>query len=142
MNEFNEDPETIDEEIRFFAKLDKASIEQYDPEQAVSKCGKRWAVALIGGNGHPVAFDSRREAVTVAVSHHAMKQEQYQHPSDFFTLCSLRAEDRLKRAEALKYSHMSEMEVFSIVQQEQEQERLARVEARHNRLEEEQGMSV
>lgn len=105
-----EDQSQFDDEIREELGVSQQALDAYDPEKAVEKIGKKWSYNTLQGSSHPSMFDTRKEAVASATFHKQLKQDQFNNPSGYRDIVSVRAGKQLKRIEELMRGGMSEME--------------------------------
>ena len=107
-----------DDELREDMGVSREKLDTYDPEYAVKKIGKKWTYVTLQGSEHPTMADTRKEAVAAATRHKQLKEDQHEHPAQYRDIVSVRAEKRIKRAEALMSQGKSEWDAYAQDQRE------------------------
>lgn len=103
--------EDYTDELRADLGVSRAALDAYDPAEAVSKLGRHWIYRTLAGTDHQSLFDTKAEAVAAATRHKELKEEQFDNPSGFRDIVSVRARKRLALIEQYQRQQgMSEME--------------------------------
>jgi GGDEF domain-containing protein len=110
------DPET--EELRQDMGVSRERLDRYEPENAVVKTGRGWSYNTIEGSESQARFDTRREALEAAQQHQTLKEDQYQNPSSYRDIISVRATKRLALIKKYMDQGMTEMEAGAKSRQE------------------------
>ena len=98
-----------DDELRADLGVSRENLAAYDPAASVYKAGRLWSYTTLGG-GHAGTYDTKREALEAAIRHKQLKQEQFDNPSGFRDIVSVRARKRLALIEKYQNQGMTEME--------------------------------
>lgn len=106
-------PENEDEknEIRRMKGWTQERIDAYDPLTHVRKLsGGGWIATGIEGTDWPTVFKTKKAAVNMTEQHKKLKQAQFDNPTGYANLASLRAEKNLELIEKYMKQGMSEMD--------------------------------
>jgi hypothetical protein len=115
------------DELRASLGTSQELVDAYDPVKAVYKVGRKWSYQCLDGQDHQGQWETKREAISMAGQHWAMKRDQLRHPESYTDLVRVRAREVIRRAEELRaHRYISETEAYRIAHQEQN-ERIAKL---------------
>lgn len=109
-----------DDELRADIGLTLEQLANYVPAQQVTK-GYRgtWGYTTTQGNPHPGTFNTKRDALAAAESHLKLRQAEWDNPSGYRDIISVRARRRSARAEELmRTTGMTEMAAYQRAREE------------------------
>lgn len=100
------------QELREALGVTAELLASYDPARAVSKLGRMWAYETISGTAAPGGYPTRKEAMAAAKRHLALKREQYENPSAYYSIEAVRADQRLAVADEFRSRGYTELEAW------------------------------